>query len=740
MQSIFKFFLLAFALMELTACGGAGHNSTPPAGTSNPSSSTASSSSSSVPTIEASVWTGADDSLISFSTALPGLELSRRDNESCTACTIKTDKVSTDGVLSDSTLTLNKPAYYELKAPGFSRATAVTSASIFGSNQALTTFNNTLWLLVKGTPTRLWQSSDAQNWQEKILPNISTVISSKGATFSDSIGDSKLIVFNKKLWLFAAIDTYTRINFTGYYYENSHRTSGFKVWNTTDGITWAEQTINLPRLTMCCYSMQAFNNKLWLLDNNSSSENNTQLWSSANGNDWVQETLPDVSFQNANVTLGQFKQQLWLVANSEDGFTTDFRMVTVKGGKYSFWSSGNGQNWKSEIINTDRVFRKNFQLTDTGTHLILAGGTCFYANDRYQPQVGIDVERPCMYTGEISTDLQWWPETADFLLGVPVLNPAKLNQTWWSVIVDPSHWSAVHSTDAFTWEEPYSPENPLARTDGAVVNFKGKLWSFGTKTQTSTDGLHWQTDEKAIPYGGIVTPVEFKNKLFLPTYATFDKPNQLWTSEDGLNWIAQPAPEILEINSSVHPIIVASPDKLFWLANDKLFTSSDGIEWQTAAPLPATGASGALWFNNQLLIAFNDPRYYLMVRYMPHSNPYLLPATQIMSSSNGTDWTKLSDTIGIAFGGHLFYKFDNRLWLTGRCDNEERACAEVSSDGITWKSVDKPSPLIDLENNYQYPVEYNQLLWLFDENRANEVWHTDNGTDWRKGHLVEFKP
>jgi hypothetical protein len=125
------------------------------------------------------------------------------------------------------------------------------------------------------------------------------------------------------------------------------------------------------------------------------------------------------------------------------------------------------------------------------------------------------------------------------------------------VVYDGKVWavkqSVWNSADGVNWTKVLDATPFGVRGYGELVVFQGKMWQLGSGTDVwwTTDGVNWTCALKEAPYGKRYGPAVtvYKDKLWLvggcvakagdppeKHYKDFTTYNDVWCSEDGVNW------------------------------------------------------------------------------------------------------------------------------------------------------------------------------------------------------------
>ena len=123
----------------------------------------------------------------------------------------------------------------------------------------------------------------------------------------------------------------------------------------------------------------------------------------------------------------------------------------------------------------------------------------------------------------------------------------------------------------------------------------------------------------------------------------------------------------------------------------------------------------------------------------------------VWSSSDGTSWTKVTDSPGWSVRNrHASVVFDNKIWVMG--GNDGRQGTETtdfendvwSSDGMSWKNANARGPTERSKHwskrAHHAAVVFDGKIWVLGGNdgsrkndgRKNDVWSSSDGTSWKK--------
>ncbi|MEM9103589.1 MAG: Ig-like domain-containing protein [Pseudomonadota bacterium] len=267
------------------------------------------------------------------------------------------------------------------------------------------------------------------------------------------------------------------------------------------------------------------------------------------------------------------------------------------------------------------------------------------------------------------------------------------------------------------------------------VNFKNKMWVIGgnlskkeSQVWSSTDGKQWHLEKGNTEFGyrymhGVVV---FNDTLYVVGGSGLDEDenpivyDDIWTSEDGINWVKRnvnPLPMLFDSSSK----LVVHNDQLMILNSSEngipgdVWASTDGITWKRIAnnlePLLRQ------WFQ---VVSFQDKLWVIAGRMLETFN-------DVWSSEDGVNWVKEVDNA--AFPKRYFHhviEHDEQLWLFGGRNADD---VWVSSDAISWQLVKKQTPVFHTQNA---ALSFNSKLWAFRFNTANEMYSSKDGIDWQR--------
>ncbi|MEO9022869.1 MAG: DUF6242 domain-containing protein [Ginsengibacter sp.] len=267
----------------------------------------------------------------------------------------------------------------------------------------------------------------------------------------------------------------------------------------------------------------------------------------------------------------------------------------------------------------------------------------------------------------------------------------------WQQLTPDAGWGNFHSIMAASLGSKYYM---LGGTMGA-------FGAFSFASYTSPDATTW-TRTRAVDQNGDSIPrvesgalISFKNQLWLlgghrpgVGFAFDDVTNKVWSSSDGLTWVAS--------------VPANAADR--WSARERI---------------------GAVVFNSKLWVIGGNP-----YPAFGNTNTPSAAFNDVWSSSDGTTWTVA--TTGAAFIPRTepaVFVYDNKIWLVGGKDNSGNYLNDVwnSTDGINWTEVTTNTQFTG-RFGHEVVVNNDELILVGGENASgvlNDMWISENkGVDW----------
>ena len=224
-------------------------------------------------------------------------------------------------------------------------------------------------------------------------------------------------------------------------------------------------------------------------------------------------------------------------------------------------------------------------------------------------------------------------------------------------------WSSI---DGVAWTELTQVAPFSARNGHTSSVFKDKLWIIGGWSEGeakndvlfSEDGINWTEAIKNAPFSGRFghTTVVFKNKLWVIAGTADDDTaihdNDVWYSEDGVNWTAATANA--PFSGRYGHTTVVFDDRLWVMGGrdnggvkNDVWYSNDGVNWTEAtpaAPFTERYFYAATIFDDKIWVIDED----------------------IWFSTDGINWTEATDAAPYSdIRSHTTATFNDKIWVVG---------------------------------------------------------------------------
>ena len=327
----------------------------------------------------------------------------------------------------------------------------------------------------------------------------------------------------------------------------------------------------------------------------------------------------------------------------------------------------------------------------------------------------------------------------DFLTSTSVIDTAAtLNRTGYYALKHEEKTSLVSiSTNIFS-----------ERVDHQVTAFNNQLWVIGgydgdrnNDVWSSQDGVNWVKNTPVNSDGGAIFTERFghqltvyDNKLWLVGGSGIGYYNDVWSSLDGVTWTEQTSNAAF--SKRYNHQLVTFDNKLWVIGgggfsselNNDTWSSSDGISWtqETAsAAFTARSEHQVVVYQNELwLIGGRDSGG---------------RKSDVWSSINGIDW--IQSLANAPFGSRSGVRvtvFDGQIFLIGGLDdsiNGFRNDVWSSTNGFDW---------VQVTGNAEFPGRYvhqissfKNQLWIIAGSSSgysfkNDVWSSSDGISWAK--------
>lgn len=216
--------------------------------------------------------------------------------------------------------------------------------------------------------------------------------------------------------------------------------------------------------------------------------------------------------------------------------------------------------------------------------------------------------------------------------------------------------------------------------------------------------------------------VAFDNKLFVAGRGS------VWSSADGLNWQSEPKTDW----GQRHGMAYVFFDNKLWITGgmrswadfrNDVWHSSDGKTWKEAV-------KNAPWSKRRdhSLVVFNN-KMWLLGGVESSGSVSQLPSkllNDVWSSKDGINWVKETAQAAWPGGGHIGLVFKNKLWVI----DTGRRTAWSSTDGRKW--VQETAQAQWSERIGSGGLVFDDRIWIFGGRGLNDVWNSPDGKRWEK--------
>lgn len=284
------------------------------------------------------------------------------------------------------------------------------------------------------------------------------------------------------------------------------------------------------------------------------------------------------------------------------------------------------------------------------------------------------------------------------------------------------------------------------RSNAEFIAFKNQLFVIGGVQNTdipacnneiwiSKDGLTWNQAKKHAAFSARNKHqiIEFNNALWLyggeeciGTQGASQYSNELWRSEDGINW-AQVYIDTPMSSRADHSFIAFNGK--MWLSggaygNSEIWSSSDGSTWEkVVADAPFKSRRG------QQMVAFNNKLW--LIGGLTFGPENFTIKNDIWSSMDGINWAKETESANFSpRQQHQVVAFNNALYLIGGNSNDFGSKNESwrSVNGVDWSLIN--SPIINGALSSSQVTTFNNQIWLLENNSAHSLWRSTDGIKW----------
>ncbi|MDH5388608.1 MAG: hypothetical protein OEY06_09170 [Gammaproteobacteria bacterium] len=477
----------------------------------------------------------------------------------------------------------------------------------------------------------------------------------------------------------------------------------------------------------------------------------------------------DVQSYGATISSKQFSNRyIHQAVNFNDGTGDKLWLIGGDGGslKNDVWSSSDGINWTQKTTNAAFSARKGHQVVSfndgSGDKLWLIGGNDgSLKNDVWSSSDGINWTQKTASAAFSARSahqvVRFNDGSRDKLWLIGGADDRKINNIWSSTTNDSNTNDVWSSSDGINWTQETVSAEFSARKNHQVVSFNDgsgdKLWLIGgddgdfkNDVWSSSNGINWvqQINNAAFSNRSAHQVVSFNNnngnKLWLIGGDDGELKNDVWSSNDGINWTQQIDSAAFSARYA-HQVVSfndGNGNKL-WLIGGSEGTKTNDV-WSSS--------NGINWAQQTTNAEFSARRFHQAVNFNDGSGNKLwliggddgTKTNDVWSSSDGIDWTK--ETANAAFSerkNHQVVSFNNgsgnKLWLIGGDDGEKRNDVWSSGDGINWIQLTSSAEFSAREDHQV--VIFNDgsgdKLWLVggnDGSKTNDVWSSSDGINW----------
>jgi hypothetical protein len=221
----------------------------------------------------------------------------------------------------------------------------------------------------------------------------------------------------------------------------------------------------------------------------------------------------------------------------------------------------------------------------------------------------------------------------------------------------------------------------------------------------------------------IVPLVAFENKLFIVGW------KEVWTSADGINWNSQAKTDWGERYGMAYVFF----DNKIWMMGgmkswdnfkNDVWYSADGKDWKLATATAAWAPR-----RNHRVLVF-DNKLWLLGGAESSGSVDKTPTrffNDVWFSTDGVNWTQVTANASWGGrGGHLGLAFGNKMWVIG---GEGRRDVWSSVDGKTWTQATATAEWSARRG--AGGLVFDGKMWIFGGLELNDVWASSDGKRWR---------
>jgi hypothetical protein len=242
--------------------------------------------------------------------------------------------------------------------------------------------------------------------------------------------------------------------------------------------------------------------------------------------------------------------------------------------------------------------------------------------------------------------------------------------------------------------------------------------------------------------------------------------NEVWSSQNGADWDLVKPNTFVDSNFNMESDwegrhtagYVVFKDKMWIIGGDPIqghyqydvWNSDDGKNWTWVnKDHPVPWGPRVLFYT----VVFENKIWIIGGQTLPQFAPANeIFYSDIWNSADGINWTRIVPELPSwpargMIGGSVVFK--NRIWILGggTYDTQTNKTRDYyndvwsSADGVNWKLHTESAPWAPRE--YHDVAVFDGKMWILegcDKRNRNDVWCSDNGTDWHKLPETPWRP
>jgi len=310
---------------------------------------------------------------------------------------------------------------------------------------------------------------------------------------------------------------------------------------------------------------------------------------------------------------------------------------------------------------------------------------------------------------------------------VPIFRPESL---YWKNITQSAPWAPRDSSEVFLFQNKIWLMGGLNGNGKVNGNHVVEYWTaphFNDIWNTE-DGINWTqvaTSSAWAPRRSMSVAL-FQNKLWMlgGWSPITGYTNDIWTSDDGINWTK--VVEHAAFPAAEGQLLTVFQGKLWKIggvnynerqAKNDVWYSENGIDWTKVENIPWKPR----W--NDAIAIFNGKLYLTGGMNLADET-----FNDVWMTEDGLNWKLVTDNAPWApRQGHTLEAYKGYLWLIGRLNDTESGGGPndvwFSSDGITWQKTNAVPEWIGREDFLS--AVFKDKIWIFSGMDANWQWRND---------------